>query len=398
MVFIFILICIVFVGLGLPDGVIGAVWPPIYTDLKLNIAIGSLMTVIAGGCTIISSINCGRLVKKFGTGRLTAGSILLTAIGIFILASANNIFGLILCAIPFGLGAGAVDSALNNFVSQKYKSSHMNWLHCFWGVGAMTSPYLVGIFLDNGLSWRAPIVLVACIITFISLIMFLSLPKWKKLEAREYEYEKNNIDEDNDDEGSSENLRIAEVIKIPQAKFVFLAFFSYISLELLSGAWGSTYLVEVKGLSHATAAKWIAMFFLGITLARFISGFIAIKLSNLALIRGGEALCLTGLLLMLLPLPSYILPVSFALLGAGCAPIFPSMLQETPTRFGKKKSATIMGLQMAIAYLGAIVSPIFGFVATNTSFAIMPYIMLFFALVLIGSNIKVNRICNKKNQ
>jgi fucose permease len=346
---------------------------------------GLLFMTIAGG-TIISSFASGAVLKRFGTGIVTVFSVLMTAGALLGFHFAPSIFWLFICAIPLGLGAGAVDAGLNNYVASHYKAHHMSWLHCFWGVGATMGPVIMAQYISGQNSWRSGYLAIAGFQFVLVVILFLTLPLWNKVagnnnEIAATEHEKTNS-------GLNEaNSKNQNPLQIGGVKLALLAFLFYCGAEATMGLWGSSFLVNVKELSVDVAAKWVSLYYAGITVGRFITGFITFKVRNRNLIRMGQIIALTGAALLFLPLPSAFSLVGFILVGLGLAPIFPCMLQETPIRFGQEHSQTIMGYQMAVAYTGStFLPPLLGFIAANSTIGIFPFFIAgFIAIMLLGS-------------
>jgi fucose permease len=371
-----ITIYVSFISLGLPDSLLGSAWPAISTGLGVSISAAGILSMITAGGTIVSSINSAKIIRRFGTGRVTAVSVAMTALALLGNSIAPSFIWLCLFAVQLGLGAGAVDSALNNFVALHYESKHMNWLHCFWGVGATAGPIIMAVFLVSKNGWRSGYLVISVIQICLVILLIFTLPLWKKMEHNQ-----------TNEETREKPRKISELLKVKIAKPALLSLFCYCSIETTVGLWGSSFLVNSRGLPAEKAAGWISLFYFGITLGRFISGFIAMKIPNKIMIRSGIGLCLAGALTLLLPLPVFFSLVGFILIGLGCAPIFPSMLHETPNRFGKELSQSAMGIQMACAYLGTtLMPPILGLMAGKIGFSLFPvFLLVFIALVILTS-------------
>lgn len=299
---------------------------------------------------------------------------------------APSIVWLFIFAIPLGLGAGAVDTGLNNYVASHYKAHHMSWLHCFWGVGATLGPIIVAQFISRDNSWRSGYFAIASIQFILVVILLFTLPLWKKIEKVPKQVHENKIEESTStlDEAYLENQKPWQIRGV---KLALLAFLFYCGAEAAVGLWGSSFLVNVKNLSIDVAAKWVSVFYAGITIGRFITGFITLKMSNQRLIRWGQIIALVGAILLFLPFPVLFSLAGFIMIGLGLAPIFPCMLHETPLRFGQKHSQTIMGYQMAIAYTGStFLPPILGYAAAKSTIGIFPFVIAgFIAMMLWGS-------------
>jgi fucose permease len=384
--FFLIIIYLSFISLGLPDSLLGVSWPLLHLDINAPFEAAGLVSMVIAGGTIVSSFASGRVIKALGTGKVTFISCLMTAAALLGFSFAPSLIWLILLAVPLGLGAGSVDAALNNYVALHYKSHHMSWLHCFWGVGASIGPIIMSRFISNGDSWRSGYLTVAIIQFVLVVLLLAALPLWIKVEKQK----KSSI---SDMEEAADNL-LAEngqdkqkPFKIKGVKLALVSFLFYCGTEATMGLWGSSYLVNVKNLSAATAASWVSLYYTGITVGRFISGFVTMKMSNRLLIRTGQTIALSGAALLLLPLPASFSLIGFILVGLGCAPIYPCMLHETPVRFGKENSQMLMGYQMAFAYTGStFLPPLLGVIASRTSISILPFFVVFYiATMLIGS-------------
>ncbi len=384
-----IIIYIAFISLGLPDSLLGSAWPTMRLDLNASLEAAGVISMIITIGTIVSSLSSEKLIKRFGTGKVTFISVLATAIALLGFSLSNSFFWLILFAIPLGLGAGSVDAGLNNYVALHYKAHHMSWLHCFWGVGATLGPIILsrGLLINN--DWRSGYFIISIIQFILVIILFFSIPLWNRISAN------TNSDNAEDDNPNDEKGSI-NVFSIKGLKFSLMAFLFYCGVETTTGLWGSSFLVNIKNLSHADAARWISIYYAGITIGRLIVGFITMKITSRALIRAGQAIAIIGTVLLLLPLPIGFSLAGFIFIGLGCAPIFPSMLHETPYRFGKANSQKIMGLQMAFAYVGsAFLPPVLGFIAGKTSIMILPYFLLAFTLIMFVSTELINLVVAK---
>lgn len=356
---------------------------------------GVLFMTIAGG-TIISSFISGTVLKKFGTGMVTFVSCFMTAGALLGFHFAPSIVWLFIFAIPLGLGAGAVDTGLNNYVASHYKAHHMSWLHCFWGVGATLGPIIVAQFISRDNSWRSGYFAIASIQFILVVILLFTLPLWKKIEKVPKQVHENKIEESTStlDEAYLENQKPWQIRGV---KLALLAFLFYCGAEAAVGLWGSSFLVNVKNLSIDVAAKWVSVFYAGITIGRFITGFITLKMSNQRLIRWGQIIALVGAILLFLPFPVLFSLAGFIMIGLGLAPIFPCMLHETPLRFGQKHSQTIMGYQMAIAYTGStFLPPILGYAAAKSTIGIFPFVIAGFIAIMLWGSERLNGVLHKK--
>ena len=373
MLFLLIVIYVVFISLGLPDSLFGVSWPVLHTELGIPESFASVYSVIISVCTGGVSFVSGWLIRKFGTGKVTLVSILITALGLVGISFSPNIYLMLLFSVIMGYGAGAIDTGLNNFVSLHYKAQHMNWLHCFWGVGVTVSPMIMAQFLtgETG-SWRGGYRVVALMQVVIALLVLVTLPKWKKSEAPvTAESEEKN------------DKKLIDILKTKGMITSILSLGLYCAMEFLLGTWGSTFIVNTLGLSPDTAAMWVSLYYGGIMLGRVISGFVSMKYSDNNLIRGGIAVSFAGMIVLLLPLGSISL-VGLLLIGIGFGPVFPSTLHAIPERFGKKYSADITGYHMGGAYaIGFGLQLIYGFVASATTFKITGFVLVGICLGLL---------------
>lgn len=367
------LIYVSFISLGLPDSLLGSAWPQMQESLGVSLSLGGVISFLITASTILSSLVSHRVIQRFGTGTVTMCSVAMTALALFGFSLSNSFFALCLWAIPYGLGAGSVDAALNNFVALHCKAKHMSWLHCFWGIGATGGPYIMGLCLSRGMGWQAGYRTISFLQMALTLILLLSLPLWKKQE----------LPLSGGETVRPQTPQWGKLLKRPGVKAALTAFFFYSALELTTGLWGSSYMVAVRGISPETAAKWISLFYLGITAGRFFSGFLTLRFSDDAMVRLGEGTAIVGILLMLLPLHNLFLCLGLILTGLGCAPIYPSLLHATPQRFGKSLSQSLMGTQMAISYLGSTtMPPVSGFLSEKISMGLYPVLLLVFALCM----------------
>lgn len=367
------LIYVSFISLGLPDSLLGSAWPQMQESLGVSLSLGGVISFLITASTILSSLMSHRVIQRFGTGGVTMCSVAMTALALLGFSLSDSFLVLCLWAIPYGLGAGSVDAALNNFVALHCKAKHMSWLHCFWGIGATGGPYIMGLCLSRGMGWQAGYRTISFLQMALTLILLLSLPLWKKQE----------LPLSGGETVRPQTPQWRKLLKRPGVKAALTAFFFYSALELTTGLWGSSYMVAVRGISPETAAKWISLFYLGITAGRFFSGFLTLRFSDDAMVRLGEGTAIVGIILLLLPLHNLFLCVGLILTGLGCAPIYPSLLHATPQRFGKSLSQSLMGTQMAISYLGSTtMPPVSGFLSEKISMGLYPVLLLVFALCM----------------
>ncbi|MCH1626460.1 MFS transporter [Ferdinandcohnia quinoae] len=391
--FFLIIIYLAFISLGLPDSLLGVTWPLMQPEFGVPLETAGWLFMTIAGCTIISSLASGVILKRFGTGNVTFVSCLMTAVALLGFNFGPSLFWLIICAIPLGLGAGAIDAGLNNYVAVHYKAHHMSWLHCFWGVGATLGPIIMAQFISGQEgSWRTGYLTIAGIQFVLVVVLFFTLPLWKKVAA---------ISENSADAKlefvDNEVAKNIKPLNISGVKPALLTFLFYCGAEATVGLWGSSFLVNVKDLSPSVAAKWVSLYYAGITIGRFITGFITLKVDNRTLIRSGQMLALFGTVFLLLPLPAIFSLVGFILIGLGLAPIFPCMIHETPARFGKEHSQTIIGYQMALAYTGTtFMPPILGFVASYSTIGIFPFFIVAFVAAMLLTSERLNGIMKGK--
>lgn len=369
--FLLALIYLAFISLGLPDSLLGAGWPVMHTELGVSVSFMGIISMVISGGTIVSSLLSDKLTHKFGTRTVTVASVLLTVAALFGFSFSGSFSMLIIFAVPYGLGAGAIDAALNNYVALHYKAKHMSWLHCFWGVGAIISPFIMSFALKN-LNWNSGYRIVGFIQLAIALLLLVTLPVW-------------NI---NKTESTADTKRVGltAALKIKGVPFLLIGFFAYCAAEATAMYWASTYFTEVKGISGDRAASFAALFYIGITLGRFASGFITERLGDRRMILLGTGILACGIMILLIPVQSYMTAfAAFLVIGFGCAPIYPCIIHSTPANFGAENSGAIIGIQMASAYVGStFIPPLFGLFGNAVGFSVMPvYLLAFFALMII---------------
>lgn len=380
-----LVIYITFISLGLPDALLGAAWPTIYRQFGVPLSYAGLVSAIICLGTIVSSLQSERLTGRLGAGRVTACSVALTAIGLFGFSCSGAFWQLCLWAIPYGLGAGGVDAALNYYVALHYKSHHMSWLHCMWGIGAATGPYIMGWALAGGQAWNMGYRYIAFFQVFLTLFLFLSLPLWKGQKPL---HQRAEITE--------KPLSFREIFAIPGTKQILLTFFCYCALEQTAGLWAASYLVLQGGITAEAAASYAAFFYLGITVGRGISGFLTFRLHDANMIRLGCGLIFAGVFAMLLPLGAKAALGGLLLVGFGCAPIYPSIIHSIPSLFGAERAQAIIGVQMASAYIGfCVMPPVFGFLANHFGTGLLPFFLLAIAIVMTGMHEKLRKMARK---
>ena len=374
------IIYISFISLGLPDALLGGAWPTMHVEFGVPVSCAGIISMIICAGTIVSSLLSERITKRFGTGKVTAMSVALTAAALFGFSISNSFPMLCILAVPYGLGAGGVDASINNYAAIHYASRHMSWLHCMWGIGASTGPYILAAAMTGG-TWNLGYRWVAILQIILTAVLFLTLPLWKEDKLSEENGEK------------KKPLSFKKIIAIPGAKEIFTAFFCYCALESTAGLWASSYLVMEHGISEETAAALATLFYTGITVGRAASGFVTYKLNDKNMIRLGEAIIVIGVMAMLLPFGEKTAMAGIVLVGLGCAPIYPCTIHSTPSHFGKDRSQAIIGVQMACAYLGSLfMPPFFGILANNVSAALFAPYMALILVVMIVAMEKLNGI------
>lgn len=360
-----------FISLGLPDSLLGAAWPSIYPTLAVPVSYAGIIATIISVGTVISSLLSDRLTWKLGTGKITLLSVGMTALALFGFSRSSHFVHLCLWAIPYGLGAGSVDAALNNYVALHYESRHMSWLHCMWGVGASIGPYIMGSAISGGRGWRGGYEWISLLQLVLTGILLFSLPLWKKRREKGPE-----------SDHARRRLGLREVLAIPGVWEILVCFFCYCSLEHSTGLWVGSYFNLARGVNAETAAKYAGLFYMGIMVGRAISGFLTFRLSDTHMIRLGQGIILLGLVVLFLPFVSTIALLGYLLIGLGCAPIYPSIIHSIPHHFGAEDSQAIIGMMMAGAYVGGcIMPPLFGFLSRFLGMAFFP---IFLMIILVS--------------
>ncbi len=379
-----VIIYLTFISLGLPDTLLGSAWSVMYTDLAVPLSYMGIITMIISAGTVVSSLFAGVLTKRIGTGGVVAISVFLTAAAMFGFAYSGTFWHLCLWAVPYGLGAGAIDSSLNNYVALHYSSRHMSWLHCFWGVGTIISPIIMSWSLTVS-SWHGGYFIVAAIQTVIVIVLLCSIRLWKGKKTAEP------ANEPAEDEFKPNGLWKA--VHSKGAIAAALAFLVYSAVECTAGYWASSYLVSFRGVEVETAAACASLYYIGITAGRFISGFIANKIGDRNFVRTGIGIMAAGLVFLLIPVGPVLLPCAgLVILGLGSAPVYPCIIHETPDNFGRENSQSMISIQVSVAYIGTTFMPLaFGFLADNISIGLFPLYLLLFTLLLILFTELVNR-------
>lgn len=377
-----VVIFIAFIGLGIPDSLLGAAWPAMNREFGVPLASASYVTLIISGGTVVASLISDRLIRRLGTGWVTVLSTALTAGALLGFSLSHNLLWLCLFAVPLGLGAGAIDCALNNYVALHYRATHMNFLHCFYGIGVSLSPYLMSLALADAANWRKGYHIVFFFQLAITAVTLLALPLWKRLGQSATTAAA----------PETQRLTFGQILKIPTVRLVWLIFFGSCAIEYVCGTWGSSYLVNAKGVAVDTAARIITFYYVGMALGRFLSGVLANRVPSWALIRWGQALVLVAIALLFLPLPPAVAGASLFLIGLGNGPVFPNLLHLTPRNFGEAKSQSIMGTQMAASYIGIMfMPPLFGLLAQRFSVTLFPYFLLALFVAMIAAAVLLIR-------
>jgi len=378
-------IYLAFVSLGLPDSLLGAGWPVMHDAFQVPVSYMGIVSMVISGCTIISSLLSDTLTRKLKTQWVTTVSVFLTAVALLGFSLADSFWMLVVLAVPYGLGAGSIDAALNNYVALHYSSRHMSWLHCFWGVGTIISPFVMSFALTNSL-WNDGYRIVGGIQLGIGLILLLTLPLWKVNRRKEESI------------GQAKHVGLLGALKIRGVPYLLLGFFAYCSAEATAMAWASTYLVEVRQVTEELAAAFAALFFIGLTAGRFVGGFLMDRLGDRKMILLGAAIAAVGIGCVWLPVDSEVVALAgFVIIGLGFAPIYPCIIHSTPCNFGKENSGAIIGIQMASAYVGCtFMSPLYGLLGRTVGFGILPAYLALFLVLMVFMTEKTFRITSEK--
>ena len=403
-----LMIYLSFVSLGLPDALLGSAWPIMYQEFAVPVSYsGTVFMIICGG-TILSSLNSEKLNRRFGTGKITAISVFLTAIALFGFSISHSFLMPCLFAIPYGLGAGSVDAALNHYVALHYSSRHMSWLHCMWGLGASVGPYIMGFVLQRGEPWNRGYLIVSIIQFILAIILFCSLSLWKKnpeeltenaastakQEAPKQEAPKQEAPKQEAPKQRALSLR--EVFAIPGAKESLASFYGYCALEQTVGLWAGSFMVLALGMEEKLAASYVALFYFGITFGRFLSGFFTMKWKDEQLVLGGSAIVFFGIFLLFTPWSKAMVLPALILIGLGCAPVYPSVIHSTPYNFGVEHSSALIGAQMASAYVGTLIMPpFFGVLGRSFSMKLFPYYSMFLLLFMVFTYRRMLQVTKK---
>ena len=418
-----LMIYLAFISLGLPDALLGSAWPIMYQEFAVPVSYsGTIFMIICGG-TILSSLNSENLNRRFGTGKITAISVLLTAIALFGFSISHSFLMLCLFAIPYGLGAGSVDAALNHYVALHYSSRHMSWLHCMWGLGASVGPYIMGFVLQKGEPWSRGYLIVSLIQFALAIALFCSLSLWKKKpeelkenaastakqeNSQQNEFRQNESQLESCSEEAKKQeplpsgvpkqkaLSLKEVFAIPGAKESLASFYGYCALEQTVGLWAGSFMVLALGMEEKLAASYVALFYFGITFGRFLSGFFTMKWKDEQMVLGGSAIVFFGIFLLFTPWSKALVLPALILIGLGCAPVYPSVIHSTPYNFGVEHSSALIGAQMAAAYVGTLIMPpLFGVLGRSFSMKLFPYYSMFLLLFMVFTYRRMLQVTKK---
>lgn len=397
------IIYIAFVSLGLPDSLLGAGWPVMNEGLGVPVAFAGILSMIIAAGTILSSLASERVTRRFGVGLVTAVSVGMTAAALVGFSVSDSFWMLCLWAIPYGLGAGAVDAALNNYVALHYAARHMNWLHACWGLGASISPFIMSYTLSSGMGWSSAYLIVGLIQAGLTFALLISIPLWGKVNPIVPSGDPataGGADQDEDEPvgRGAGHVRLSQALRIPGVMFILTAFFAYCALESTAILWASTYLVADRGVAPATAAAFGALFLLGVTAGRFLAGFVADRFGDRAMIRGGFATVGLGIVLLALPVPTNVLALAgLVIAGLGCAPIYPAIIHSTPVNFGRRNSQAIIGIQMAAAYTGSTLAPpLFGAISAWTGMWTFPLFLALLVVLGVLMSERLNRLVKRR--
>lgn len=398
-----LMIYLAFVSLGLPDALLGSAWPIMYQEFAVPVSYsGTVFMIICGG-TILSSLNSEKLNRRFGTGKITAISVFLTAIALFGFSISHSFLMLCLFAIPYGLGAGSVDAALNHYVALHYSSRHMSWLHCMWGLGASVGPYIMGFVLQRGEPWSRGYLIVSLIQFALAVALFCSLSLWKKNPeelkenaASTAKQEAPKQEAPKQEAPKQRALSLREVFAIPGAKESLASFYGYCALEQTVGLWAGSFMVLALGMEEKLAASYVALFYFGITFGRFLSGFFTMKWKDEQMVLGGSAIVFFGIFLLFTPWSKALILPALILIGLGCAPVYPSVIHSTPYNFGVEHSSALIGAQMAAAYVGTLIMPpLFGVLGRSLSMKLFPYYSMFLLLFMVFTYRRMLQVTKK---
>lgn len=387
-----VIIYLAFISLGLPDSLLGSAWPSMYEELGASVSWAGIISMIIAAGTIVSSLASDKLTRKLGAGRVTAISVLMTAAALFGFSVSHSFWLLCIWAVPYGLGAGSVDAALNNFVALHYPARHMSWLHCMWGVGASAGPVIMGMAITGGLRWNGGYQIISGMQLILTVILFVTLPLWQKGRFKADNHETHASGQ------APAERTFKQLICRRGVKEVMLCFFCYCAVEATAGMWAASYCTMDRGISAEQAASWASLFYIGITAGRFVCGFMTMWINDRNMIRIGQALMVLGIIVVLIPGKMF-LPAGLILIGCGCAPVYPSIIHETPQNFGADLSQAIIGIQMASAYVGTcLIPPLFGLAAQYISISLYPIFLLVIVVLMIIMSEKLHKVTGHDRQ
>lgn len=398
------MIYLAFISLGLPDALLGSAWPIIYQEFAVPVSYSGTVFMIISGGTILSSLKSETLNRRFGTGKITAFSVLLTAVALLGFSLSRNFFMLCLFAVPYGLGAGSVDAALNHYVALHYSSRHMSWLHCMWGLGASLGPYIMGFVLQRGEHWSRGYFVISLIQISLTIALFCSLPLWRKHAEDESSAQAPNSTAEASAPApnptashiSKKPLSLKEIFRIPGSKESMASFYGYCALEQTVGLWAGSFMVLSLGMEEKLAASFVALFYFGISFGRFLSGFFTMKWRDEQMVLGGSAIVFLGICLLFTPWSKAMVLPALILIGLGCAPVYPSVIHSTPYNFGAEHSSALIGVQMAAAYVGTLLMPpLFGIFGRAFGMGLFPYYSLLLLLFMIYMYRKMLQVTGK---
>lgn len=384
-----VIIYLAFFSLGLPDSLLGSAWPVMYKEFGTPVSYAGILSMIIAAGTVVSSLQAGKLERRFGAGRVTAASVAITAAALAGFSYSHSFRVLCLWAVPYGLGAGSVDAVLNNYVALNYASSHMSWLHCMWGLGAAAGPYIMGHALSGQKSWNMGYRYIGIIQVILSVVLIAGLPLWQRNK-------KVDMDE-REPRDASQLLSLRQIVKIPCVKEIMLIFFCYSALEQTTGLWAGSYLVLYRGISAEAAAGFAGLFFAGVTAGRAVCGFLTMKYDDIKMVRIGFVLLFAGIISIMFPYGKVMLLAGLVLAGFGCAPVYPCILHSIPERFGTDKSQSMIGVQMAAAYAGTcLMPPLSGLIIEHISASFFPFYIMAILVVMAVLHGKVFKKCKKR--
>ena len=369
-VILLVIIYIAFIGLGIPDSLIGSAWPAIHSEMNIPVEAVSVVTFLISGCTVLSSMFSTRILNKMGTAGVTAFSTAMTALSLLGFSLAPSFWFMLPLAVVLGLGAGAIDSGLNNYVALHCKASHMNFLHCFYGVGVSLSPYLMSRALSN-IGWRGGYRYAFYVQLVITILLIASIPLWKKGSSEETEEK-------------SVNLTFLQMAKKAEVRQVWVIMLVTNAIEYACGVWGSTYLVAEKNFEMKYGALALTIYYVGMSIGRFVSGLLANKISTWKRIWIGVSILAPAIVIMLLPLPGIVTVIGLFLVGLGNGSVYPNMIHLTPHNFGKDVSQAIMGSQISFAYMGVMLAPpMVSLISGMFGIKVYPVLLAVFYIIMV---------------